>query len=349
MAQIIIVDLITLAQMKWELFYVSNHSWLDPIEYCPVYLALDSITSSAQIFFIIALNFHTISTYNLAYKTIAKNRIRSSIQQKPIDQITLPEVLESDSEFDDDDDDEFDDEADNICDKVITIETVPVAKNPDYQIARQRSIVIDYSNTKTKSQISVLWPIVFVWLLAISISIPLYFYGRIVPTISRNSNERMCGLIQIDRTSNILLQILLIKIRIVMPTLCLVLSTIYVIHKLTLVKRRTFDSMAMEMSTIIDENAIQILTLAFMIALTFIICSLQRMFGSLLFELISRPMMEYKYPHVHKWLGVAGCLLHYSAIIVRPFVYWRYENKLRRDLKTICCCISDRIQRRRKM
>lgn len=332
--------------MKWEIFYVSNHSWLDPIEWCPVYLALDSLTSSAQIFFIIALNFHTISTYNLACKTIAKNRVRS-LQQKPIDHTTVPELLENDSEFDDDDDDEFDDEEDSICDKVVTIETMPEAKNPDYQIARQRSIVIDYS--KSKSQISVLWPIVFVWLLAISISIPLYFYGRIIPTSNRNSNERMCGLVQIDRTSNFLLQILLIKMRIVVPTLCLVLSTIYVIYKLTVAKRRTFDAMAMEMMTIIDENAIQILTLAFMIALTFIICSLQRIFGSLLFELISRPMMEYKYPHVHKWFGVAGCLVHYSAIIVRPFVYWRYENKLRRDLKTICCCISDRIRRRRKM
>lgn len=327
--------------MKWELFYVSNRSWLDPIEWCPVYLATDALTSTAIIFFIITLNLHTVSTYNLAWKTIAKNRARSQ-QQKCFE---VQQTVDIDSEFDDDDDDDEFDEEDSICDKVVTTtDKPPEVIKTDYKISRQRSIVIDYS--KSKSQISVLWPIIFVWLLAISISVPLYFYGRIIPSNSRNSNERMCGLVQIDRGNNYLLQILLIKIRIVVPTLCLVLSTIYVIYKLVTAKRKVFESMTIEWLTVIDEDAMEILKLALMLALTFICCSMQRIFGSLWFELISRPMMEYKYPQFHRWFGIAGCMLHYSAICVRPFIYWRFETKLRKDLEKICCCIGNRSRRK---
>lgn len=334
--------------MKWDIFYVNNRSWLESIEWCPVYLATDALTCTAIIFFITTLNLHTVSTYNLACKTIAKNRSRSLAQQKLNDAMYNDgdsEFDDGDSEFDDIDDDEDDD---HICNKVVVTSNTKLPEvtiKPDYTLSRQRSIVIDYS--KSKSHISVLWPIVFVWLLAISISIPLYFYGRIIPSQSRDSNDRMCGLVQIDRSNNYLLQILLIKIRIVVPTLCLALSTIYVFYKLAMAKRETLESFTIEIMTCIDEDAIQILKLALALALTFIVCSLQRIYGSLWFELISRPMMEYKYSQWHKWFGVAGCLLHYIAIIVRPFIYWRYELKLRRDLKTICCCIQSFCGRRK--
>lgn len=246
------------------------------------------------------------------------------------------------SENDDASDDEFD-EDDSNCDSVITFNEkrqhdTNISIKPETAICR-RSIVIDYS--KPKSQIYVLWPIVIVWLLAISISIPLFLFGRIIPSISRNSNERMCGIVQIDRSNSILLQFLLIKIRIIIPTFCLALSTIYVIYKLVMYKHRI-----VKLSTInnlIDEDAEQILKLALSLALTFIVCSMQRIFGSLWFELITRPMMEYKYAQFHRWLGVAGCMLHYIAVILRPMLYWRFEKILWIDLKRgwWCCCCNN--------
>ncbi|XP_031619075.1 uncharacterized protein LOC116338135 [Contarinia nasturtii] len=326
LVQIIIVDVLSLSQVKWELFYVSHRSWLESIEWCPIYLGMDAIISTAQIFLIIALNFHTISTYNLACKKIERNRAK----------LLHSEMAESDYTEDNFQDDEFD-ESDSNCDISITTsmaETKPSIASELHGNNQQRSIVIDYS-TKPKKRISVLLPIILIWLLAISISIPLFSFGRIIPTLNRNSNERMCGLVVMDHNSNFLLQVLLIKMRIIVPTLCLLLSTAYVILKLCTAKRQIIDHFIEEEQS----EIIAPLKLALSLALTYMLCSVQRMYGSLLFELISRPMMEYKYAKFNKFTGIIGCIIHYSLIIFRPFLYWHFETKFRKDLQRRCCCI----------
>lgn len=329
--------------MKVEIFYTANRSWLDPIEWCSIYLGIDAFTSTAIVFFIITLNFHTISTYNLACRTMAKNRAKL-LQKAYFDEQAIPDADENDEE-----DDEFDDDDESNCDdSVVTpssekIHDIGSTKQPyeHYGVNEQRSIVIDYS--KPKSRISVMLPVIVVWLLAASMSVPLFLYGRIIPSSSRDSNQRMCGLVQYEPNNSFLLQILLIKMRIVVPTLCLVLSTIYVIIKLAMAKRKMLKpSQMVTFAVVIDEDAVQILKLALSLALTFMLFSMQRIYGSLWFELISRPMMEYKYAQFDKWLGITGCVLHYAAIIVRPIIYWRFERTLWRDLKLGCCTISRR-------
>lgn len=344
LAQIILADLISLVQIKWELFYVNNRSWLEAIQLCKVYLGVDAFTSTAVMFFIIALNLHTISTYNLACRTIAKNNAkllqRNSVPNNESPISTNCDDSETDDTFDDEDDHDadYDDDVDSDCDSVkpangksivVSIERVHI----EHESVCQRAIVIDYS--KPKSQIYVLWPIIFIWLLAASTSIPMFLYGRIIPNLSRNSSERMCGILQTDPDNTILIQVLLIKVRIIVPIVCLVLSTIYVIHKLRLAKKRLAKPLII--NAIIDEDAVQILKLAAALTLLFLVCSMQRIVGSLWFELISRPMMEYKYAAVHRWLGVAGCMLHYAAIFVRPMVYWYFERILWIDLKRGWC------------
>lgn len=326
LVQIIIVDVLSLSQVKWELFYVSHRSWLDSIEWCPIYLGMDAITSTAQIFFIIALNFHTISTYNLACKTIERNRAKL---------LHCETAQELDSDYTEDD--EFD-ESDSNCDSIQTTvaETKRSITSEFHANKQQRSIVIDYSS-KPKKYISVVLPIILIWLLAISISIPLFFFGRIIPTLNRNSNERMCGLVVMDHNSNFLLQVLLIKMRIIVPTLCLVLSTAYVILKLWTAKRQIIEHFCEEEPS----EIIASLKLALSLAITYMLCSIQRMYGSLLFELISRPMMEYKYVKFNRFIGTIGCIIHYSLIVFRPFLYWHFQTKSR-HLQRRCCCIFSR-------
>lgn len=291
--QIALADLISLAQIKLELFYIYHRSWLEWPEFCPIYLGLDAFTNSAIIFFIVAINLHTISTFNLAQKTIAKKELNLLTNED--------------------------------CEAIATDNTNDANASIDQSLCGQRSIVIDYS--KPKSQISVILPIVFIWFLAASISIPLFWQGSVLPT---KENPKFCGIVQFHRSNSLIMKILLIKMRIVVPTVCLLLSTIYVILKLLKVKQ-TIRPCGL------DEDVQQILKLALALSISFILFSFQRSFGSLWFELISRPMMEYKYALFDTWIGLAGCMLHYVAPIIRPFIYIRYEKNLSNDIRLFCC------------
>lgn len=310
--QIALADLISLTQIKYELFYVSNRSWLDPPEMCGVYLGLDAFTNTAIIFFIIAMNFHTISTYNLAEKTIARNSTK--LLSDDVDcEISTAVNDENDGNGDDDND-------------------AMVSRNGHHQ----RSIVIDYS--KPKSFVSVQLPVVFIWFLAASMAVPFFWYGNILPNAC--SDTKICGLIQYTRSNTILLQFLLIKMRIVVPSACLAVSTIYVIVKILKVKRTLIRPCGL------DEDVRQILKLAAALSLTFILCSMQRLYGSLWFELIARPMMERKYAAFDKWIGIGGCMIHYAAPIIRPIIYCCFEQSV--SLKcTVFCCSCSRSRRRR--
>lgn len=307
--QIAVADLISLTQIKYELFYVSNRSWLDPPEMCGVYLGLDTFTNTAIVFFIVALNFHTISTYNLAQKTIARNAVK--LMAEDVD----CEISGAAVNDENDDDDDADDE-DESNEKMVT-------RNQHHQ----RSIVIDYS--KPKSYVSVQMPVIFIWLLAASMSVPLFWYGDILP--SGCNGAKICGVIQYTRSNTVLLQFLLIKMRIVVPSACLAFSTIYVMATLLKGKR------ILSRPCGLDEDVRQILKLAAALSLTFILCSMQRLYGSLWFELISRPMMERKYAAFDKWIGIGGCMLHYAAPIVRPVIYCLFAPNVSMKCTVFCC------------
>lgn len=291
----------SLSELKWEVFYVRHRSWLDPIGLCPIYLGIDVLTDIALVFFIVAFNFHSICTYN--------QYIANDMQQ------ILEENIEDDFQ-----DDEFDD-FDTSCDSFVEHNQSTSPELQNYS----RSIVIDYG--KKKSEISVFQPIIFIWLVAISMCIPFFCFGRIIPSVVRDSNERMCGLIVMDQSNSFILQILLLKMRIIVPSICLILSTLYVIKVL-------LDTGCLLVET--DEDLRQILKLALSLSLTYMLFTMQRLYGSIWFELVS---LEYKYARIRKWFGVAGCLIHYWSIIIRPILYVRYNHELRKDFKKRFCCI----------
>lgn len=237
----------------------------------------------------------------------------------------LEDCNETESFNDSDLDDSFDDsEPSDHGSKIST----------EFQRNAHRSITIDYSKPKTK--VPVLQPIVFIWLLAVSISVPLFLFGRIVPNLNRSSNERMCGLVVSDQKNSVILQILLINMRIIIPMVCLVLTTVWVIFKLWQCKQIKYPNWLSAEDFSRDELK-QTLKLALSLSITYIICSLQRTYGSVWFELLSRPMMEFKYIRVHTWCGAVGCILHYMSILLRPLLYISFQQKIRIALKRLCC------------
>lgn len=278
--------------------------WRDQPELCPLYLGIESFTNTAIVFFIVALNLHTVSTYNLARKTIEK---RTTNGNKLLG------------------DDAHNTRSDAYVETGVSGSGVDTAYEP---IIPSRSLTIDYN--KPKNRISVTLPVLITWLMAISLAVPLFFYGNVLPS---TDNPKMCGVVQFNRSNSLILQILLMKMRIIVPTIFLLFSTVYVMCKY-LTARQKIRPCGLE------EDVLVILKLALSLSLTYIVFSMHRIYGSLLFELISRPLMEYKYPRFGETTGMIFCMIHHLMPAIRPIIYCCFERNLWNDLKRNCCCLG---------
>lgn len=183
-------------------------------------------------------------------------------------------------------------------------------------VQEQRTITIDYS--KRKNSISVILPVLFIWFLAASVSIPLFVFGSVLPS---EENPKICGILNFDQNNNLLMQLLVFIVRIGIPTVCLLSTSICVIVKLFL-KSSKIRPCGLE------ENVSSILWTAIIISITFIVFSMQHIYGSLLFEVISKPFMHYKYPEFNKMILIIFCMVHYALSAIRPIFYCLLEKNL---------------------
>ncbi|KAJ6646996.1 hypothetical protein Bhyg_02214 [Pseudolycoriella hygida] len=282
--QMIVTDLASLGVAIIELLYMNNRKWIFSPTLCPIYLGLESVTTTASVYFIIAINLHAISTYNLALKT--KNN-----KQKPL----MHQHRSSDFQR---------------------------LNNDSYESAlctQERSLTIDYS--KKKDRIAVLCPILFVWILSVSVSIPLFTFSALFP----NKGASICGMKNFNRGTNILLQLFVLFIRIIIPSVCLVVTVIYVGHRYLFSKIQSVCRLGR------DVNGA--LKLGLILSITYFIFCTQRVYGSLMFELINRPFMQYKYPVFDQVIAIAFSMVNYAVPAFRPFAYLYADKSLRATLR----------------
>lgn len=277
-----------------------------PPEMCSVYLGIESFISTATVYLIVAINLHTISTYNLAIKTIRREEKfneeqgRSSIYSSSASASADP--------------------------------SQSVLPNDDYEVAinhhqQLRSLTIDYS--QRKNGISVMLPVIFIWFLSASVSIPLFVFGTILPGM-RSSN--ICGIVSFDADNTQLMQLLMMIVRIAWPTLLLAVTSVCVVLKLYLAKTKIRPCG-------LEEDVTKILRLTAVISVSYLLFSMQRVYGSLLFEMIStRPFMHYKYPEFDQIVGIVFCMIHYSASALRPIVYYIMDDNIRGEFGWSKCC-----------
>lgn len=312
--------------------------WRDYPELCPLYLGIESFTNTAIIFFIVALNLHAVSTYNLACKTIDKRTAKSvAAATTTASMATATEKLlghRSDNldayiENGDGDDSGGSSSSTSSSSSGGGGGHDSVANDSSYEpIIPSRSLTIDYS--KPKNRISVTLPVLFIWFLAISMAIPLFVYGNVLPS---PENPKVCGLVQLNRSNSLILQVLLMKMRIVVPTVFMLATTIYVAYKLVGARKRIRPCG-------LEEDVLVIMKLALALSIAYILFSMHRIFGSMLFELISRPLMEYKYPRFGETTGMVFCMVHHLMPAIRPILYCCFEPNLWRDMKrNWCCCL----------
>lgn len=284
---------------------MNHRHWILSPEWCSVYMGIESFTSTATIYLIIALNLHTISTYNLAIKTIQREEKLNDDQQRHI----------------------------SIYSQQAPNDVVP---DDNYEVAisltQPRSLTIDYS--QRKNSISVLLPVLFIWFLAASISIPLFVFGSVLPN---EQAANICGIVNFNAENNLLMKLLVLILRIIIPIMCLLLTSVCVICKLYFSKSRIRPCG-------LEENVHKILKLTICISVTFVLFSMQRIYGSLLFEVLAiRPFMHYKYPEMGRVTGISLCALHYVLSAIRPFVYYVMDKNVRQQVGVTCCLRKKKI------
>lgn len=298
-------------------------------------MGIESFTTTGVFYFIIAANFHSISTFNLAVKelTLTKETEKktaataTTIKRRPATTatITRPTTDEDDYElaindYEDEVEDDYDDGGDESCNE----------NNDERREMRKRYLTIDYR--KRKYIVSVLFPVFFIWFLAGSVSLPVFIFSNVIPN---ENNPRICGIINFNENNNLLMQFLVILIRILVPTICLFLTTINVISKIyqLSVKKYIFE---------LEENVGMILKLSLTLSITFAIFSLQKIYGSLLFEILAEPYTNYKYPELNEVYSIGFCMIFYSICLTRPIIYVKMQKKLREKIRKMCCCCSSK-------
>nr|XP_029712682.1 uncharacterized protein LOC115253986 [Aedes albopictus]XP_029712691.1 uncharacterized protein LOC115253986 [Aedes albopictus] len=276
--QIAVLDICTLLISIWELFYIVHQQWTFESEHCTFYIGFESFTNIAIVYFIIGLNFHSISTYNLAQ------------------QISTA-----------------DDELTNPCHDLDGSSEYMTAEENNYEVAtesitQKRSLTIDYRHRKTS--IPVIWPVLLIWFIAMSESLPLFLFSDVVST---DEDVKFCTVLINDRTNHYIIQWLVISIRIVIPTVTLIVTTSMTIFKF-------FQGRKFTHPREIDENVAFILKVSIFLSLSYVVLSLQKLYGSLLFEVLSKPILRHKYPEFDKQSGLIFSLLHYCLSFIRPLV-----------------------------
>lgn len=285
------IDLASLGVATIELLYMNSRKWIFHPAMCPTYLGLDSITTTASVYFIIAINLHAISTYNLAMKTKNSEQKSLTYRRSSDSQRLNNEIYESD-----------------LC-------------------TQQRSLTIDY--TKRKDRISVLCPILFIWILSVSVSIPLITFGVLLPN---KRSAVICGMENFNRGTNILLQLLVLSIRIVIPSLCLIITFLYAGYKYLFSESHRMSDRTCRL----NRDVHTALKLGFSLSIVYILFCTQRVYGSLMFEIMTKPFMQYKYPVFTESVGVVFCMVNYAIPALRPLIYVYADKSLRRSICRSC-------------
>lgn len=285
------IDLASLGVATIELLYMNNRKWIFHPAMCPTYLGLDSITTTASVYFIIAVNLHAISTYNLRMKTKNSEQKSLTYRRSSDSQRLNNEIYES-----------------AVC-------------------TQQRSLTIDY--TKRKDRISVLCPILFIWILSVSVSIPLITFGVLLPN---KRSAMICGMENFNRGTNILLQLLVLLIRIIIPTLCLIITFLYAGYKYLFLNSDRLSHHTCRL----NRDVHTALKLGLSLSIVYILFSTQRAYGSLMFEIMTKPFMQYKYPVFDESVGVVLCMVNYAIPALRPLIYVYADKSLRTRICRSC-------------
>ncbi|XP_058059576.1 uncharacterized protein LOC131210357 [Anopheles bellator] len=275
--QIAIADVGTLMVSNWELHYRSGRSWTLPAAHCTVFGGLESLTSVAIVYFIVGLNFHSIATYNLAVD------IATSAMATPEPE-SVAESLTDENSY-----------------EVAMADTV----------SQKRSLTIDYRYRKTR--ISALLPILLVWFIAVSESLPVFLFSDVVAgaAVGGEPETWSCTVLTNTGSNHYIVNLLVIATRIIIPTVALVLTSVLLVVKF-------YNGKHFPQPDEFDENVAFALKVSMFQSGSFAVFGLQRLYGSLLLEILAEPHIVPRYPLFNSTVGLVLTVGYYLGCVVRP-------------------------------
>lgn len=324
-----------------ELIYMQHQRWTFPPESCPIYLGLESFSSIATVYLLVALNLHAISTYNLARRTIRREEKNAREQQhqqhllsagdEDTDGDYVPILIEPAATPPSSDTNDNDDGYETPIDEQQRRDSLHqqvVQQRTCYPMSQPcpRSLIIDYSQRQTN--VSVILPVLFVWFVAASASTPLFAFGSVLPN---QRSPLICGVVNFDPHNNQLLQAMVLAVRVALPTICVLLTGVTVAWTLRAARRRIRPCG-------LDEDVRLTLRMALVLTVTYVLASEQRVFGSMLFEVWSmRPLMLAKYPRLDGRVAIGLAMLHWAMSAVRPFLYCVMDETVWLEVRRTLC------------
>ncbi|XP_052867500.1 uncharacterized protein LOC128273548 [Anopheles cruzii] len=271
--QIAIVDVVTLLVSNWELHYRSGRSWTLPATHCTLFGGLESFTSVAIVYFIVALNFHSIATYNLAVDIAMVTPEPESVAESLADENSY-EVAMADT------------------------------------VSQKRSLTIDYRYRKTR--ISALLPILLVWFIAVSESLPVFLFSDVVAgTAAVGGEPETWSCTVLMHTGSNHVNLLVIGTRIIIPTVALALTSVLLVVKF-------YNGKNFPQPDEFDENVAFALKVSMFQSGSFVVFGLQRLYGSLLLEILSEPHIVPRYPLFNSTVGLVLTVSYYLGSLIRP-------------------------------
>lgn len=192
-----------------------------------------------------------------------------------------------------------------------------------------RLLIIDYS--KKKTNVAVFLPILLIWFLAVSISIPLFVFGEVF--YNKEDQRKFCGINNVNQYNNLIMESFLIIIKIIIPILCLTMIMLSIGFKLYHIKNLTLHQRKSQ------ENLSFILKLSFVLIMSHIIFTMQYFCGSLFLNInyneLSFVLFFKIVDNVESRNIIAGLILFMISnflFIVRPIIFVTYMK----DSKTKC-------------
>ena len=189
----------------------------------------------------------------------------------------------------------------------------------------KRSLTIDYSR-RLKSKIGVLLPALFIWILAGSVSIPSFIFSDVVKS---PGNTTLCGVRGFVEISSLfgynLIQILITNMRIFLPTGLLLITFIVLILKKLQIRNYDLPD--------IEEDPRNIIKFSLILTLSYFIFQIQKLYSSVLLEVIDYPLINNKFSHFSEIIGITLILIFYLLTSLRPLIYILVHKNLNHEFK----------------
>ncbi|XP_050305496.1 uncharacterized protein LOC126742748 [Anthonomus grandis grandis] len=188
-----------------------------------------------------------------------------------------------------------------------------------------RTVTIDYR--KRKSDISVLLPVIFAWVLSVSISMPVYVLSTKV-----NVEGAISVCVLMKNFHGLALNVSVLVFSAVLPSLLLLTSLFILLHKLRKTIRRN-DIIGMA------ELKVKKQLLIFSVVLTsfYVVTSYQRHIFTVV--LTVREILFKQNYYYNNYLNVYQILWHYSGTGLRGLIFYLFVPDLRKVLREKLFCL----------